>query len=219
MVPIMGRPLLDYWLELLGPTDLCKEIVINTHHLPDLVNDYVLKSPFREKITLVHEDTLLGTGGTLVSQMSRLEDNDVLVAHADNLSLFRLIDFQVAFERRPLGCVGTMMTFHTDSPSSCGILEIDSTGVVQAFYEKLTDPPGTLANAAVFYFGREAFAIMKKVKFEGLFEISRDIIPSLLGRLNTWENLVYHRDIGNPEALRSAQSDFPKIYSQFRGDL
>lgn len=218
MVSVMGRPLLDYWLEMLGPTESCSEIIINTHYLPELVAKHVDASPYRNKITLVHENTLLGTGGTLVKQLARLEGEDTLVAHADNLSLFRLDEFKRAFESRPLGCVGTMMTFQTDNASSCGIAEIDSKGILQAFYEKVLDPPSTLANAAIFYFGRAAFDIIENLPSDGAFEISRVIIPRLLGRLNTWENVVYHRDIGTPEALRSAQTDFPEKYLRFRSE-
>lgn len=154
MVPIMGRPLFDYWLELLGPAEDCSEILINTHHLPEPVRRYVAQSPYRSKITLAHEDALLGTGGTLIRQLPRLLGDEALVAHADNLTLFPLTDFRQAFAHRPEGCVATMMTFETDSPRTCGIVALDAQGVVQAFHAKVDNPPGHLANAAVFLFGR-----------------------------------------------------------------
>ena len=31
----------------------------------------------------------------------------------------------------------TMMTFQTDSPNLCGVVELDSTNIVRAFYEKV----------------------------------------------------------------------------------
>lgn len=218
MVPIMGRPLLDYWLELLGPAPECSSIIINTHYLPEPVRRHVAQSAYRNKITLVHEDALLGTGGTLVAQLPRLIGDDALVAHADNLTLFKLGDLQQAFTTRPAVCVATMMSFETDSPQTCGILELDAQGIVQGFHEKVPDPPGTLANAAVFLFGREALGIIGNLDSTRIFEISLDIVPRLLGRMNTWPNLVYHRDIGNPAALAAAEAEFPALYREFKGN-
>jgi len=212
MVPVMGRPLLDYWLELLGPAPDCDEIVINTHYLPEPVRRHVSQSPFRSKITLVHEDALLGTGGTLIANLPKLLGNDALVAHADNLTLFRLGDFLRAFEQRPADCIATMMSFRTDTPEACGILELDDRGVVQGFHEKVTDPPGTLANAAVIMFSAEVLDTIHSEKWASVFDISLDIVPRLLGRANTWPNTVYHRDIGSPTALAAAELEFPRAY-------
>ena len=108
------------------------------------------------------------------------------------------------------------MTFSTDSPQSCGIVELDEKGVVQGFHEKVSSPPGNLANAAVFLFGPEAADTIARLDSKVDLDISRDLIPQLIGRLNTWHNDTYHRDIGSPEALRAAALEFPPIYSQFK---
>ncbi|MGH9203514.1 MAG: sugar phosphate nucleotidyltransferase, partial [Vicinamibacterales bacterium] len=63
LVPIRGRPLLDYWLDLLF-TDGIEAALINTHHLADRVQAFVAASRWKSRVTLVHEDSLLGTGGT-----------------------------------------------------------------------------------------------------------------------------------------------------------
>jgi len=210
MVQILGRPLLDYWLELLGPRSQCHQIFINTHYLPEAVRHHVHQSPYRGKIVLLHEETLLGTAGTLIQHMRRFVGDDLLVAHADNLTLFQWDDFERAFRKRPPPCVATMMSFETDSPRSCGILEVDEHEILQGFHEKVVDPPGTLANAAVFLFSPEALDVIQKISPESVLDISREIIPRLLGRMNVWKNEVYHRDIGTPDSLRLAQLEFPK---------
>lgn len=220
MVPVMGRPLLDYWLELLGPAAECSEIIINTHYLPGPVREHVAHSPYAGKVTLVHEDVLLGTGGTLLANLPRLLGDDALVAHADNLTLFRLADFLRAFRHRPAGCVATMMGFHTDSPQTCGIVELDARDIVRGFHEKVADPPGDLANAAVFLFSPQALDTMAEIGMEGdVSDISLDIVPRLLGRMNMWRNTIYHRDIGNPTSLAAARSEFPRAYLAFRNPM
>ncbi len=216
MVPVMHRPLLDYWMELLGVARCCTEILINTHYLPDPVRRYVEHSPIRHKVHLLHEEALLGTAGTLARHAPRLRAAAVFVAHADNLTLFDINEFQLAYQNRPAGCVGTMMTFETDSPSSCGVLELDAVGIIRGFHEKVVDPPGNLANAAVFIFAPEGLDIITKLAEQGATDISRDVIPHLLGRLSTWRNDVYHRDIGSPASLAAAEAEFPSIYDRFK---
>ncbi len=217
MVTIMGRPLLDYWLELLGPVNVFSQILVNTHYLPEAVRQFVSRSLYRDKVCLLHEDALLGTAGTVARHAARLSGSPVFVAHADNLTLFDLAEFVQAYDSRPAGCIGTMMTFETDSPSTCGIVELDVDGIVNGFHEKVEHPPGNLANAAVFIFSPDVLHIIHGMCQRGTTDISKDVIPLLLGRLNTWKNEVYHRDIGNPAALAAAAAEFPIVYERFKG--
>jgi mannose-1-phosphate guanylyltransferase len=216
MVPIDGRPLLDYWIELLAAHPAITEIIINTHYLPGPVRDYVASSPYKERIRLIHEESLLGTGGTLLSAIPKIIGDDVLVAHADNLTLFDLNAFIHTHQSRPADCLATMMSFETDYPSACGILELDKWGVVTAFHEKVAKPPGKLANAAVFIFSSAALAIIIGLQKHGVAEISVDFIPTLLGKIVTFHNDIYHRDIGTPESLAAAEREFPEIYRAFK---
>jgi mannose-1-phosphate guanylyltransferase len=138
-----------------------------------------------------------------------------LVAHADNLTLFDLEEFLLQHQQRPDECVGTMMTFNSDNPRSCGIVELDNRGIVKAFHEKVENPPGTLANAAVFIFSPAALGIISRLVGEGYTDISLDLIPHLLGKLFSFHNGTYHRDIGTLDALAAAETEFPKIYKEF----
>jgi mannose-1-phosphate guanylyltransferase len=72
--------------------------------------------------------------------------------HADNYCLADFTAFQQAHYNRPPEC---LMTFRTDNPSSCGILELDERGVVIGFHEKVASPPGNLANGAVYILSAE----------------------------------------------------------------
>jgi mannose-1-phosphate guanylyltransferase len=46
LVPIQGKPLLAYWLDLLKP-DAENPALINTHYLPGLVGDFIKTSPWK----------------------------------------------------------------------------------------------------------------------------------------------------------------------------
>ena len=215
LVPINGRPLLDYWISHLGKHNFVNEIIINTHHLPDQVRKYIITSPWSSRIRLVHEEILLGTGATLAQQRDSLSNEDFLLAHADNLTIFDLRKFIECHKSRPAGCVATMMTFNSDDPQSCGIIEKDEKGIVYNMHEKVAVPPSILANAAVYLFNPDIWKLMDKFSLLDIFDISKDIIPQLYGRIFTYHNNIYHRDIGNLLSLRLAEDEFPEIYSIF----
>lgn len=217
LVPIGGRPLLDYWLKPLSQSEDTHHIFLNLNYLAEQVQAYVSQSPFRDRVTLLPEETLLGTGGTLV-RLLRLHgpfQDDLLVAHADNLSVFSLEAFFNRHRHRPQGCLATVLTFFSDAPECCGILEVDGDGVVQVFHEKVANPPGRLASGAVFLFSPEALQLIddfgskdfSTITPDGIFDLSRDFLPRLCGRLYTFNEAEYHRDIGTPEALAQARED------------
>lgn len=215
MVPIQGRSLLDYWLELLEQSPKLGDIVINTHYLPTSVETFIAKRKSRGAIRLTYEETLRGTAGTLRKLATEANVAPLLVAHADNLTLFDLGAFIRSHEQRPDCCNITAMTFQTDQPTSCGIFELDEQGIVQVMHEKVANPPPGPANAAVFIFDRDALEEITQENFFGVREISTDILPRFMGRIFTHHNSTYHRDIGTPESLRRAQEEFPVIYSNF----
>ena len=61
LVPINGKPLIEYWLENLSNVGV-QHFLINTHYFKEQMEQFVLKSKFRDKITLVYEEELLNTG-------------------------------------------------------------------------------------------------------------------------------------------------------------
>lgn len=209
LVPIHGRPLLDYWMETLVGHGV-EHIVINTHYLAPLVYEFLRASQWMPYVTLVDEAELLGTGGTILKNRSFFEGSSFIVAHADNLTIFDAEDFIGAHVKRPSGTEMTMMVFESDDPRSCGIVELDSRRVVQAFHEKVESPPGNLANAAVYIFEPSVLDMLQKTSRQQI-DLSTEIIPELVGRINTYKNTGYHRDIGNIASWRQANRDFPSL--------
>src|SRR5436305_13696014 len=141
LVPIHGKPLLEYWLDLLLAREI-ERVLVNTHYLPDAVQNFAARSAWRDRITLVQEDVILGTGGTVLRNRGFFGKAPFIVAHADNLSSFDVSAFLARHASRPCSVAITMMTFETDAPQTCGIVEEDSRGIVVAYHEKVANPPG-----------------------------------------------------------------------------
>lgn len=206
LVPIKNKPLLGYWLDMLFP-DHIDSALINTHYLPMPVRNYVASSRWADRVTLVQEPVLLGTGGTILKNREYLQDEPFLLVHADNLTRFDVGDFIQAHKKRPDGVEITMMTFNTDVPESCGIVETDDDGIVTGFYEKSTTFHGTVANAAVYIMEPSVIDFLVALNKE-VIDISTEVLPHYLGKMHTYHNSNYHRDIGTPESLRIAELEF-----------
>ena len=202
LLPIHGTPLLGIWLEMLTEAGV-GPLLVNLHYLPEQVRDYVASSRFRNNVVLVHEEQLLGTGGTIMVNRDFLDDGPFMVIHADNYSRFDVRGFIERHHARPPECEITMMTFTTDTPHSCGIVELDDRGVVVGFHEKVAHPPGNLANGAV-YIVEQTVADFIAGLHSRWVDISTEVLPCFLGRIATFHNGDIHIDIGTPEAYRQA---------------
>lgn len=206
LVKIKGKPLMSYWLEMFQSGGI-EEVMVNTHYLPEAVKKFILNSKHSAKITLRHEIELLGTGGTLLANREYFSAAPFLVAHADNLTRFDMSDFLNAHKNRPTGVEITMMTFLTDSPSSCGIVELNQDGIAIAFHEKVQNAPSNYANAAVYIMEPSVLEFIASLG-KPVIDLSTEVLPFYLGRMKCYLNQDYHRDIGTIESLEKAEKEF-----------
>jgi len=202
LVPIKGKPLLQIWLERLSDADF-KEFLINTHYLSNQVNNFINSSKFKNNCILKNEIVLLGTAGTLLSNLNFIGEEECMLVHADNYCLADFKEFIKSHNQRPSYCLMTMMTFRTDTPSSCGIVELDDNNVVIGFHEKVEDPPGNLANGAVYILSNEVIKIIKE-RFSNVTDFSTEILPHFIGNIYTYETNEVFEDIGTPETYKEA---------------
>lgn len=204
LVPINGKPLLEYWFESLNKVGI-NEFLVNTHYLYKQVQEYVERSRFKDEVKLVFEPELLLTGGTILANKDFFSDNrPFMVVHADNLCFCDFEAFIQAHENRPNNCIMTMMTFCTDNPKKCGVVKIDDKNIVTEFYEKVDNPPSNLANGAVYIFEPEIFDVLSQFKSDKI-DFSIEVIPLLVGKINTFFNNVYLKDIGDINTYALAQ--------------
>ena len=205
LMPIKGRPLLEYWICLLKKLKI-QNIHVNVHHHREIMEEFINRSQLRNWLSHSYEPICLGTAGTLIANKHIFQKATTLFIHTDN---WCQCDFQgfIDFHRyhRPKDTLMTMMTFHTFLPSSCGIVELNSKGIVQKFHEKVINPPGNLANASVYLIEPEVLELLKDLPIVSDFDL--EVLPKLLGKIATWENTNIHRDIGTLDSLLESQND------------
>ncbi len=213
LVPIHGRPLLDYWFDLLFEAGI-ERALVNTHWLAPAVVSHVKSSRWASRLDLVHEAELLGTGGTIYANRAYFSGEAFLIAHADNLVDFSVSALLDAHANRAKGTDLTMLAFETDDPRSCGILECDERGRVTAFHEKVENPPGVLANGAV-YVVEDAVVRFIAAKGKPLVDLSTEVLPAFVGRIQMWKTDGYHRDIGTIASLVRAETEFTPRFRRY----
>lgn len=221
LVPVGGQPLLGHWLDKLRRLGVASALV-NTHYLADQVHRFIddweadsaealTTGETTMTITVSHEPTLLGTAGTLLNNKGFLLEPQWcgvgLLIHADNFTQDALCGLIRAHESRDPSCLLTMLTFTTNNPSQCGIVECDARGVVTAFHEKVKDPPGRRANGAVYAFGQEFLSWLTDTH-PSAQDFSTEVLPYCVNRIQTWHIDLPYIDIGTPEALSAARSHY-----------
>lgn len=209
LVPVGGRPMLDYWLDALERAGI-GEVLLNTHHHRDQVRDWIARANAARgvRVTEAWEPELLGSAGTVHANRGWAEDADeIVVIYADNLSTVDLSDV-LAFHRAGDAPM-TMLLFRTPYPKQCGIATLDASGLVTAFVEKPEHPESDLANAGLYVLSAEAW---REIADMGAFDFGFDVIPRFVGRMRGMTFDGYHRDIGNHDALAAANADAPRLF-------
>ena len=206
LVEINGKPLLQIWLENLTKAGVT-QFLINTHHLHYQINEFVRNSLYSENIKIVHEKNLLGTAGTLKKNLHFYEEDDGLLIHADNYCTENFNLFFDFHNNRVNESEITMMVFKTNDPISCGIVEIDDKNIVNKFYEKVKNPPGNTANAAIYILSTN-FIQKYNHQYGFATDFSTEVLPNMMGKINAFLTNQTLIDIGTKESLKIAQGLF-----------
>lgn len=205
LVPVGGRPLLAWWLDLLERHGVTR-VLINLHHLPVQVLEFVRDYRGPVKITTVMEPTLLGSAGTLWANRAFVRDAEqFLILYADNLTdidLGALVRFN-AERPAPL----TVGLFRSANPSACGIATLDPEGTIVEFQEKPEHPKGDLASAGVFVARPELFESFEP-EHSRPYDFGGHVMPRLVGRMNGALVDGYLRDVGTLESLALAEKEW-----------
>lgn len=213
LAPVGGRPLLDYWLELLERHGVV-EALVNLHHLPEAVEAYLARQPYAVQVHTFYEPELLGSAGTVVANRAWVGGEEAFcVIYADNLSDVDLSGLW-ACHRRHRPCL-TMALFESPCPEQCGIAELDAQGRIVRFTEKPSQPKSNLANAGVYIVSQPTLQWMVEVRDKqkeegqapGAFDFGHDVLPHLVGRMQGFRWSGYHLDIGTWENYERAQRD------------
>lgn len=206
LVPIAGKPLLQWWFELLEFHNV-DEVLINLHYFSDKVRDFAESYKGKLKVRLFFEETLLGSAGTLAANKEFVKDEkSFFVLYADNLTNFNLSEFAKFHESKNVPF--SMALFRASNPSACGIASLNENGIIVEFIEKPKEPKSDLANAGIYIATPEILELIPQLD---LVDIGFHLLPQLQGKMAGLEIKDYLIDIGTLESLARAEKDWPTV--------
>jgi mannose-1-phosphate guanylyltransferase / phosphomannomutase len=206
MVPLLGRPCMEYIIELLKKHGIT-EIAVTLQYLPESIKNYFGDgSEFGVKIIYFEESFPLGTAGSVKNCQDFLDDR-FLVISGDALTDFNLqeaIDYHNENES-----VATLILSKVENPLEYGVVMTDDEGNVTRFLEKPTwsEVFSDTVNTGIYIL--EPF-VLEMFEKNMEFDFSRNLFPMLLSQRQRMMGYVaegYWSDIGNLEIYRQAQFD------------
>ena len=217
LMHIHGKTLLEIWLDLFEKYEI-SDVLINTHHHSDKVEDFIenIKKARSIRIVTFYERELLGSGGTVFANKAFVADTDnFIIAYADNLTdinLKDMIDSHRLFKSK--GGIITIGLFRTPDPRSCGIAVIDEDNRILNFIEKPKNPKTNLANCGIYISTQKIFnylAICMEKKKNDILDFGFHVLPELSGKMFGYEIKSYLRDIGTNKSYHEALEEWPLL--------
>jgi mannose-1-phosphate guanylyltransferase len=209
MLVIDDRPLLDIWLDAFDRAGV-DEVLVNLHHLPDVVYRHLAARTGRPAVRPFFEPELLGSAGTLLANRRWVDGEEFFLAcYADNLTDFDLLSLVDA--HRAHGAIATLAVFHSENPSAGGVVELDASDRVIGFLEKPTEPVSDLTNAGMYAFHP---SVLDEIDGAPPKDIGYDLLPRLVGQAQAILVEGYFRDVGTADAYRRAREEWPERVSQ-----
>lgn len=203
LVPIQGRPLLEWWLELLKKHGV-QEVLINTHYLSEQVHAWLEAYRGRTdavQVTEYYEKTLLGSGGTVRENRAFVGSEPFFICYADNFTSIDLGDM-LAFHNSHSGLL-TMALFHAAHPQQCGIAQLDDRQRIVDFVEKPAVPKSDWSNAGVYITDGRIF---EHIPTGESIDFGMHVLPRIIGRMYGWPIIGQLIDVGTPENYKRAQT-------------
>jgi mannose-1-phosphate guanylyltransferase len=208
LLPVAGLPFLTHQLAALRQAGV-EHVVLATSYRAEVFEDtFGDGSPLGLRLTYLHEDVPLGTGGAIRNAASGLgsaPDDPVVILNGDVLSghdLSGQIDFHCSVDADV-----TLHLVEVADARAYGCVPTDDEGRVTAFLEKMDDPVTSWVNAGAYVFRR---SVIDEIPPSEVVSVERDTFPQLLacGRdVRAWRETAYWCDVGTPEALIRCSAD------------
>jgi mannose-1-phosphate guanylyltransferase len=206
MLQVAGVPFTEHQINKARNAGI-SEIVLATSFKAELFEPYFGDGKnFGISIKYAVEEVALGTGGAISNAAAMLEGSGpVAIFNGDVLSKHDL-EGQFKFHESN-GADVTLYLTEVKDARAYGAVELDGTGRVSAFNEKMENPPTNIINAGCYIFNRETIA---SIPFGKVISVERETFPQLLSsgaKVFGYIDKSYWLDIGTPAALLKASRD------------
>ena len=205
MIPIDGKPILEYQIETLrrqGYTD----IILIVGHLGHVIQDYFGDGSDKGvNIQYIVEEQPLGTAGALYFLKDRITD-DFLLLNGD--IIFDVDIARFLAHHRNKGILATILTHPNSHPYDSGIIVADEQGMVTNWMHKEDERLWyqNRVNAGIHMLSPGIFKLFTELK---KLDLDRDILKPLIAdrQLAIYDSPEYIKDMGTPDRYYSVIKD------------
>ncbi len=170
MVPVGGRPAITYVIDGMRKAGV-EDIVVVRKYLGDILRDYLAAE--YPGIKCVYQGDTYGTASALMAARSQVPNREeLMVAYGDIIAVPDDIYSEVRAQFMARKSSAVLAVNWTETPESCGVIEIKPTGEVAKIHEKVPNPPSNLNNTGIFCF-----------KYN-IFQFLRYVVPDAKGEFN-----------------------------------
>jgi aminoglycoside/choline kinase family phosphotransferase/dTDP-glucose pyrophosphorylase len=215
LFPIDGRPLLGIIIETLQQAG-CRSIIINTHHLHQMIESFIAEQHYAVAVHTRHEPVILGTGGAIKNVTDFWDDSPFMVINSDivtDINLRQVYNFHLN-HHHPVTLV-----LH-DYPEFNEVT-VDKEGFIEGFHDPITNNSAKkLAFTGIHVIDPEILNYIPENVFFNIVDVYEKLIAegrkikALVPKKHYWE------DIGTPEKYKKAVIEkmvpgvFKKIWPQ-----
>ncbi len=218
LVPVVGKPMIIYAIDLLRYAGVTNIIVV-VRHMGRQVREFLADKDFGVKMEAPEVDSL-DTADALRKVSDMIKTDNIIVSMADiitNVHLSQFLDFKLT-----KGGIGAISLVHTDDPKQFGVIVLDQDSKIHSFLEKpasvelyLSSIISTqnvhlhqnIINTGIYAFQGEIIDILNRTN---LMDFGRDVFPYLLENnyaLYGYIARYYWQDAGNPEFYKYTNWD------------
>ena len=206
MVPILGRPYLDYQVEELRNRGILDLILLTGYLGEQIESHFGDGTSFGVRMRYSRETTPLGTGGALRLALSYL-DQSFLLLYGDS---FLPIDYAAtlhALDRA--GTLGLLVAYDNslEDTSVVNNVAIDGAGIVTKYAKDADNPELSYVEAGILAFHRAA---IERIPAGIPSSLEKETFPSLIAERQMAAQITRQRffDIGTPSRLAAMELYF-----------
>ena len=216
LLPVGGKPLLEYIIAKFEPVKTVNDIYIITNSkFVENFNRWKQAYRGKKKISVIDDgvqnhDQRRGSIGDIIFAVEKKDiDTDIVVVAGDNIFNFEIGDFiKKGRGNSPFATIGLFNIDDFNLAKKYGIVEMNGSSRILSFEEKPEEPKSTLAAMCLYYFPKEKLSLFKKYQSEGN---PLDLAGSFIRWLSVKEDVhgyIFNGiwlDIGDKHLLKKAQ--------------
>jgi NDP-sugar pyrophosphorylase family protein len=211
LVPVAGRPMIDYVLRLLRYYGI-GEVIINLHHLGEKIESYLGDGKHLGlTIHYSREPELLDTGGGLLKAKPFLEGGAFIVINTDALIDLNLAE-AIAYHRDRQASA-TLVLRADENADRYGSMDVDANGRICRFLKaKAPDPPAGRTEKLMFtgvqILEPKVFDFMDACQEPRKFGTTTETYPRMVAAgepLYGFRFAGLWQDLGTPERIKQVE--------------